>query len=148
MVSQSSTMNPQLLFSAVWIYIRSTKQQVLDSTYTVIRLLNKSLASWTYKQNLNALDLEESLFKLFYCGIKELIQGRKRSQNNDDQLNISMDIYMNLLIIQKSSNTIPTSNSKTNNQKTNIKFYNRADPGNLTHTFMRIQNHRDQDRPY
>ena len=88
------------------------------------------------------------MIRLFYCGIKGWIQRRKRSQNNDDQLNTSMDIYMNLLIIQESSNTIPTSNSKTNNQKTNIKFYNRADPGNLTHTFMRTQNHRDLDKPY
>ena len=79
------------------------------------------------------------MIRLFYCGIKGWIQRRKRSQNNDDQLNTSMDIYMNLLIIQESSNTIPTSNSKTNNQKTNIKFYNRADPGNLTHSFMRTK---------
>ena len=73
-------MNPQLLFSAVWTYIRSTNQQVLDSTYTVIRLLNKSLASWAETQNLNALDLEESLFRLFYCGINELIQGKKEAK--------------------------------------------------------------------
>ena len=122
MVSQSSTMNPQLLFNAVWTYIRSTKLQVLDSTYTVFRLLNKSLASWTYKQNLNALDLEESLFKLFYCGIKELIQGRKRSQNRMANRSYQLVSRNNLLIIQNSSSTTPPSKRKTTLQGTIIKF--------------------------
>ena len=108
-VSQSSTMNPQLLFSAIWTYIRSTEQQVLDSTYTVIRLLNKSLASWAYKQNLNALDLKVSLFRLFYCGINELIQGRKRSQNRMANWPYQLVSRHNLLIIQNSSFTTPPS---------------------------------------
>ena len=90
-------------------YLRSTKQQVLDSTYTVIRLLNKSLASWAYKQNLNALDLEESLFRLFYCGINELIQGRKRSQNRMANWIYQLVSRQNLLIIQYSSFTTPPS---------------------------------------
>ena len=121
-VSQSSTMNPQLLFSAIWTYIRSTEQQVLDSTYTVIRLLNKSLASWAYKQNLNALDLEESLFRLFYCGINEIIQGRKRSQNRMANWSYQLVSRHNLLIIQNSSFTTPPSKRKTTLKETIIKF--------------------------
>ena len=95
---------------------------ILDSTYTVIRLLNKSLASWTYKQNLNALDLEESLFKLFYCGINELIQGRKRSQNRMANWSYQLVSRNNLLIIQNSSSTTPPSKRKTTLQGTIIKF--------------------------
>ena len=128
-VSQSSTMNPQLLFSAIWTYIRSTEQQVLDSTYTVIRLLNKSLASWAYKQNLNALDLKVSLFRLFYCGINELIQGRKRSQNRMANWPYQLVSRHNLLIIQNSSFTTPPSKRKQQTKKQLSSSNDKANPG-------------------
>ena len=78
---------------------------VLDSTYTVTRLLIKSLASWTQKWNLNALDLEKSLIRSFYCGINDQIQWRKRSQNRMANWIYQRVSRQNLLIIQYSSST-------------------------------------------
>ena len=144
-VSQSSTMNPQLLFSAIWTYIRSTEQQVLDSTYTVIRLLNKSLASWAYKQNLNALDLKVSLFRLFYCGINELIQGRKRSQNRMANWPYQLVSRHNLLIIQNSSFTTPPSKRKQQTKKQLSSSNDKANSGDPSHD---LHNHGLLDRQY
>ena len=64
---------------------------------------------------------------------KNKFNGEKKP-NKDNQLITSVNIHIDLLITQESSNTNPTSNSKINKQKSISNCNSRADPGHPTHT--------------
>ena len=75
----------------------------------------------------------------------------KKKQNKDDQLITSVNIHMNLLITQESSNTNPTSNSKiTTRSQYQIVIVGQIQ--DIQPILRRIQNwiynHGIQDRPY
>ena len=116
----------------------------------MVRLLNKSLALWTLEWKIcNWLIREFDQVVLLWN--QRIDSTEKKKPNKDDQLITSVNIHVNLLITQESSNTNPTSNSKINKQKSISNCNSRADPGHPTHIHgnpNRIHNLGIQDRPY